>query len=140
MNKDVLITLKSIQSVDSQSVETELITAGKYKKITGGYEIIYDESSVTGFEGSRTILSCYGNNRADMQRVGKAPSNLIIEMNKKHHCHYGTPYGEFMVGIFAHSIDNKLTDNGGDLYFKYTVDVNSSYISDNEVYINVKQD
>ena len=75
-----------------------------------------------------------------MQRVGKAPSNLIIEMNKKHHCHYGTPYGEFMVGIFAHSIDNKLNDNGGDLYFKYTVDVNSSYISDNEVYINVKQD
>ena len=136
--KDVLITLKSIQSSYSEKEETELITEGRLRKVDGGFQIMYDETEATGFLGSTTVLSCFGNSRASMERIGTAPSTLIIEKNKKHHCHYGTPYGELMVGVYTHMIDNSLTENGGKLYFKYTLDVNSSYVSDNEVYINVK--
>ncbi len=138
MKNNVTITLKSVQTADSERSEVELITDGRMRKIDGGFEIVYNESEATGFEGSTTILSCVGNTRASMQRTGAAPSNLIIEKDKKHHCHYGTPYGEFIVGIYTHKIDNKLTEDGGDLYFKYTVDVNSAYVSDNEVFVNVK--
>ncbi len=140
MNKEVLITLKSVQSVDNDRQETELKTTGQFKPLDNGFEITYDESAATGFAGSKTILTCYGNERASMQRTGKSFSNLVIEMNKKHHCHYGTPYGDLMIGVFAHKIDNNLNENGGDLYFKYTIDVNSSFVSDNEVFINVRED
>lgn len=140
MQKDVVITLKSIQSVDNEHSETELKTKGTFSTIENGYEICYDESVATGFEGSKTILTCRGNEMASMQRTGKTYSNLVIEMNKKHHCHYGTPYGDIMVGIYAHSIDNKLDNTGGNLYFKYTIDINSSYISDNEIFITVTED
>lgn len=139
MKKDVKITLKSIQSIDAHHSETELITSGKFMSLTGGgYKIVYDESMVTGFAGTKTVLSCFGNKTATMERTGNIPSNFVIEKDKKHHCHYGTPYGDFMLGVFTHDIVNDLDDDGGDLYFKYTLDVNSSYISDNEVYINVK--
>jgi len=139
MNKDVLITLKNVQSVDADHVETELITLGTFMSLgEDGYKIIYDESMVTSHEGTKTSLSCYGNRAASMERTGVMSANFMIEKDKKHHCHYGTPYGDFVIGIFTHEIINELTDSGGNLYFKYTLDVNSSYISDNEVYVHIK--
>ena len=135
MKKKVLINLTSIQTVDKESTQTELITEGKLEAIEGGFVIAYDESEATGFKGSKTILTCKGNEWASVDRVGKSSSNLIIEQGTKHHCHYGTPFGDFTVGIYAHSIINELDSNGGKLYLKYTVDINSSYISDNEILI-----
>lgn len=137
MEKEVLIKLTSIQTVDKESNKTELITSGELKAIDGGYEIAYNESEATGFDGSKTILTVKGNKWASIDRVGKANSNLIVEQGTKHHCHYGTPFGDFVVGIYAHSIVNELNSNGGNLYLKYTVDINSSYISDNEILITI---
>lgn len=136
--KKVMITMKSVQIADNDRAESELVTEGTYHVTEDGtHEICYEESEATGYEGSTTVLTCIGNRYASMERRGTAPAHLIIEKDKKHHCHYGTPYGEFMVGVYAHKIDNRLDGQGGDLYFKYTLDVNSTFISDNEIYINV---
>lgn len=135
--KEVLITLTSVQSNGQEQASTELITAGRLEKIEEGFRIVYQESEATGYEGSETVLTCKGNTWASIERRGKASSHLIIEKDKKHHCHYGTPYGDFVIGIYAHSIDNALTEEGGKLYLKYTVDINSSYISDNEIYVTI---
>ena len=73
-----------------------------------------------------------------MSRTGSVSSNLIVELGTKHHCVYGTPYGDFMVGVNAKSIDSELDEKGGKLDFKYVIDVNSSYVGDFDVYIEVK--
>lgn len=137
-NKDVMITLKSIQSAGNDKEEMELITEGKYRKTSDGFVISYDESEATGYEGSKTILTTIGESQVTMQRKGTVVSNLVIEKDKKHHCHYGTPYGDFMMGITANDIKSNLDSSGGELYFKYVIDINSSYISDQEIFINVK--
>ncbi|MBQ8826518.1 MAG: DUF1934 domain-containing protein [Oscillospiraceae bacterium] len=139
MKKDVLITLRSIQTANGDSNETEIITEGTFSTLKNeGFRIIYNESAATGFEGSKTTVCCYGDTHASICRTGTAQSTLIIDKNKKQHCVYGTPYGELMMGIYTHSIVNKLDKNGGELYMKYTVDINSSYISDNEILIIVR--
>lgn len=136
--KDVLITLKSIQSDGTDKSETELITEGLYKKTKDGFTITYDESEATGYKGSRTVLTAVGDTFVTMQRTGSTNSNLFIEKGKKHHCHYGTPYGVFMVGITTKDIKSTLSENGGDLYMNYVVDINSSYVSDHEIIVNIK--
>lgn len=139
MKKDVLMILKSVQSVDDERNETELITPAVLTPLkNGGFSIAYDETEATGFEGSRTVLSCYGNKHASICRSGAVSSNLVIDKDKKQHCHYGTPYGELMVGIYTHSIVNELNENGGNLYMKYTIDINSSYVSDNEIFVTLR--
>lgn len=138
-NQEVLITLKSIQSNGNEKSETEIITSGKYQKIPEGFKICYEESEATGFEGCQTILTTKGEFEVNLLRKGDAMSNLTIEKGKKHHCHYGTPYGNIMVGIAASDIRSELDSKGGDLYFKYVVDVNSTFVSENEIYINVKK-
>lgn len=138
MKKDVTISLISTQSDGTDSEQTELITQGKYQKTADGYVLSYEETEATGFEGSVTKLAVTGSDKIVMTRTGAAASNLVIETGKKHHCHYGTPYGEFMVGVNAKEIRNSVTEKGGRLDFKYVIDVNSSYVGDFSISINVK--
>ena len=44
-----------------------------------------------------------------------------------------------MVGIYTHKIQNELNLSGGYLYMRYTIDINSSYISDNEIIMNIEK-
>ena len=138
MEKDVIINLTSVNIIDRDRSTTELTTTGKLKELEGGgFQIVYEESEVTGFKGSTTCLSFYGNDLVNLNRTGTTSSDLVLEKDKKHHCHYGTPYGDFTMGIFTHCIDNNVSYDGGELYLKYTVDINSSYVSDNEIYIRI---
>ena len=41
------------------------------------------------------------------------------------------------IGVYTHAIDNTI-DKDGRLYLKYTLDLNSSYLSDNEIIMNIK--
>ena len=136
--KNVSIRLVSSQSDGEQKEQTELMSEGKYEKLADGYKISYEESEATGYEGSVTTLSVLNGKKVVMERSGSVSSNLVVEMGKKHHCVYGTPYGDFMVGITARSVNSALDDNGGKLYFGYVIDINSSYIGDFEILIEVK--
>lgn len=138
-SRPVMIKMKSVQIVDGESTEMELITEGKYSYCNGTHTVSYKDSEATGFDDSTTSVIVEKERFATINRDGKAPSNLVLEIGKKHHCHYGTPYGDMMIGIYAHRIQNTLDANGGHLYMKYTIDINSSYISDNEIIMDIEQ-
>ena len=140
MIKDVCITIKSIQMAEGDEDTTELFTYGKFAPLSNGkgYRVTYEESEATGFEGSDVTLDITPD-LVKMLRNGKAYSSLIIEKGKKHHCHYGTEYGDFMIGISADEIKSDINENGGNLYLKYTIDINSGLLSENEMFINIKE-
>lgn len=140
--KKVTITLKSISDSGHGAPDVmELITEGTFKPIklgnADGWEISYEDSEATGFAGSTTTVTCIGNELASMRRSGSADSHLVIEKDRRHHCHYGTEYGDMLLGISASRIINRLSEEGGVLYFKYTIDINSAFVSENEIYFEV---
>lgn len=137
-NKDVSIKLVSVQIDGDMRQETELLSDGTYEKTDKGYRIAYEESEATGFEGSVTTLETEGSRKVTMNRTGAVSSNLIVEDGIKHHCVYGTPYGDFTVGVNATFINSDLNDEGGKLEFHYVIDVNSSYVGDFEIIIEIK--
>jgi len=136
--QDVSMKLVSSQSDGDKKESTELLSRAIYEKTPSGYKLTYDESEATGYEGSTTTIELFEGKKVVMCRTGSVSSNLIVELGTKHHCVYGTPYGEFMVGVNAKSIDSELDEKGGKLDFKYVIDVNSSYVGDFDVYIEVK--
>lgn len=137
--KEVYLTIKSVQSDDDDQDTIELFTIGKMSGTDGKYTFKYNESKATGFEGSHVTLNVESDSLITLIRSGKSSANLIIEKGKKHHCHYNSEYGYgFMMGISADEVRNELSDEGGDLYFKYTIDINSSFVSVNELFVNVK--
>lgn len=143
--KKVTITLKSISDSGHGAPDVmELITEGTFKPIklgnADGWEISYEDSEATGFAGSTTTVTCIGDELASMRRSGSADSHLVIEKDRRHHCHYGTEYGDMLLGISASRIINRLSEEGGVLYFKYTIDINSAFVSENEIYFEVSFD
>lgn len=143
--KKVTITLKSISDSGHGAPDImELITEGTYKPVklgnADGWEISYEDSEATGFAGSTTTVTCIGNELASMRRSGSDDSHLVIEKDRRHHCHYGTEYGDMLLGISASRIINRLSEEGGVLYFKYTIDINSAFVSENEIYFEVSFD
>lgn len=140
MKQQIQLKLRSVLFADGERTETELLTEGTMEQAEGKFILSYEDSDATGFEGATTTITAENDSFVSITRTGTANSNLVIETGKKHHCLYGTPYGDITVGVFTHNIENDLSENGGNLYLKYTIDVNSAYMSDNEIYIECTAD
>ncbi len=134
------MTLKSIQRDGAESSESVLDTEIQYYLDRNGDRIIaYEESETTGMEGSSMMLRVSPEDMVSIIRTGTYQTHLVVQKGKKHFCHYETPFGEFAVGVAARWVDNRLTDEGGSLALRYTVDANTTLLSDNEINIDVKK-
>jgi uncharacterized beta-barrel protein YwiB (DUF1934 family) len=138
MKKDVLINIRGIYQVEDETDEIEIFTTGEYYKQDGTYYISYDETEATGFMGSRTTLSV-APGRIVMERNGTANSQLIVEQGRRHQCQYDIGYGDMMIGVHGSRIRFDLNDQGGNVEFRYSLDVNSMLASQNAMYIYVKE-
>lgn len=137
MKKKVLISLTSIQHQDDDTNTTELLTKAEFVRENGFDIISYEDTSATGFEGSVTTIKVDGCRNASITREGTANSVLSLEIGRKHFCQYGTPYGCLQIGVYTHAIDNTIAKDGR-LYLKYTLDLNSSFLSDNEIIMTIQ--
>ncbi len=133
MEENVIIKMNSKQSENDNVSESELVTEGIFKIRGNLSSISYKDSDITGFDGSVTTITVRGEECASIVRKGTAESNLVLEKNKKHYCYYGTPFGSMDLGISTEIIENNLTEKGGTLYLKYTIDINMVNVSENEI-------
>ncbi len=74
-----------------------------------------------------------------MIRNGMQRSQLVMERGKRHLCHYGTEYGNAIIGVLTDQIVSSLKENGGRVDFNYTLDIDGALASENTVRINVKE-
>ena len=136
--KDAVIRIKTVQHEGGESSETEVITAGLFRKIHSGYELSYDETDATGYEGCKTVLKVLDGSKIELERTGAFTSELYIERGRKNFCQYGTPYGDITVGVLARKVESRLTDAGGEVSASYVIDINSSLIGDYDIEIDVR--
>ncbi|MEG2372570.1 MAG: DUF1934 domain-containing protein, partial [Hydrogenoanaerobacterium sp.] len=87
----------------------------------------------------KTTLKVEDDGRVTMLRSGPNSSQLIIEQGTRHQCQYETDYGNLIMGVSGSKVSSSLSDTGGDLNFKYTLDFNASMASENEVFVSVKE-
>ncbi|MGN1340612.1 MAG: DUF1934 domain-containing protein [Oscillospiraceae bacterium] len=136
-NANIRMTVK--QTADGATDSSELFTKGEFREHGDSFFIDYDESEATGYEGSHVQLRIgQQDETVTMTRTGSAFSSLIFENGKRHFCHYGTEYGDCLVGISTTEMRKTITQEGGEVYLRYTIDVNSGLMLTNEITINVK--
>ena len=127
------------QTADGATDSSELFTKGEFREHGGSYFIDYDESEATGYEGSHVQLRIGREDETiTMTRTGRAFSALVFENGKRHFCHYGTEYGDCMIGISTNELRNGITGDGGEIYVRYTIEVNSGLMLTNDITIHVK--
>ena len=131
-----MIKIKDAQTVGGEVERVEIITRGSYEGCPEDYTLEFTELFDNEFE-CRTKLFVKEKSRVTMIRSGSYNSELIIEDKKRHSCHYATPYGEFMIGIYAKNVDSDVTPDGGILEMNYTVDYYAGLASENHMVISV---
>ena len=139
MKNDVMIKFVTVQTTDDNESDTlEINSRGTYKKTDNGYIIEYDEIDEE-MQGTKTTIEVESPECVTITRSGSYNSRFIIEKGKRHSCHYETPAGSLVMGVFASKVLVGLDDNGGKIRLKYTIDFNSSMVAENTVTLTVKK-
>ncbi len=138
-NENIVITIKGKSSQDGKDTDvTNVSSQGVLEYLPGGLKIIYDDSTSVGVKGVTATLTANKNGVITIERKGVLEHKLIVEKGKRHNCIYTTPYGNMNVGVFGVDVNNELNLSGGKLKMKYTLDINSGLISNNEIEISIK--
>lgn len=142
MNEDYLIQIDGKMELDDgQQDSVQLMTRGSFTLKNGNYYIVYKETEATGYAGcTTTVKASTKENRVTMMRFGPASSQLIIEKGVRHLCHYDVGGAALTLGVAADEIHCKLTEEGGELDFSYTLDSDREMLlSRNLVHIQVRK-
>ena len=137
-SKDVIIRIVDNHEMDGENSTSELITVGTLDGFGDNYSLVYAEQD-EALQGCVTTIKVEDKKRIVMTRTGDICAEMIIEKDKRHNCHYMTPHGDFMMGIFARYIQSKMNADGGELKFQYTIDFNTGLASVNELNVTVKE-
>ena len=88
MEKPVIISIKGIQTGDTIGEETmELVTQGILGQDQDGFSLTYEESELTGLEGTTTTFRI-GKDRITLHREGTLRSDMIFQEGQRHFSTY----------------------------------------------------
>ena len=116
---------------------TELMTEGTMTLLPDGMLLRYDESALTGMEGTTTTFELRGP-RVLLTRSGKVNSQMVFEEGRQHTSLYETPFGELSVDIQTSLLRHNLTARGGLLEIKYSIAVEHTATGKNTFKIRVR--
>ncbi|QIB27725.1 DUF1934 domain-containing protein [Caloranaerobacter azorensis] len=136
--KDVVLKIKGIQkNLDGEDNTIELITEGKFYKKNGAYYLVYEESEISGMEGSTTTLRIQ-DDKILMKRFGTSNSKLIFEKNKRHKTSYHTQFGDFDMEVMTNKIEVDISDLGkGSIKLSYRLVISNAVESNNQLTIDI---
>ena len=138
MNKDVLITIHSIQNIDGQDCDgPELITQGTYEFAPNDVRLSYMESELTGMGGTRTDLHIKPE-EVVLSRRGSVNAQMVFRRGEKQRFRYQTDFGALNLGVNTQRLESRLSEHGGDVEIEYDLNFNQSFLSRNRFLINVK--
>ncbi|MBP1535149.1 MAG: DUF1934 domain-containing protein [Ruminococcus sp.] len=140
--KKVNIVLRSTSRIaDSEPETMELITDGTLERLVdgdkSGWRVTYNDAELTGYVDSSTTVSCFGNDTASMHRTGDLTQELVMENGQLRRCLYETEYGSMLFGVYTKSIENTISDEGGELKLSYSIESNGDLVADNRVELSI---
>ena len=117
---------------------TELVTEGTLELMEEGMRLTYQETSLTGMEGTTTTFEITGP-QVTLRRAGTVNSQMVFEEGRQHTSLYETPYGELSVDIQTSALRHNLNDRGGLLEIRYSIAVEHTVTGRNSFKIRVKR-
>ena len=135
----VLLSIRGEQYFDGiDPDETELMTEGTMALTEDGMVLSYEESELTGMEGTTTTFEVKGP-RVTLTRSGAVNSQMVFEEGRQHTSLYETPFGELSVDIQTSELKHNLTERGGLMEIKYSIAVEHTVTGRNCFKIRVRR-
>ena len=136
--KQVTLTVRGVQQVDGDENVVEMTAIGTLRHTAEEWMLEYEEKDEDGLLVN-TVLSVDREGIATLERLGPYTNRMTIQRGQRHLCHYDTPFGVLNIGVFGEQVAHNLVEWSGEIFLRYTIDINSVMQSHNEVKISIKE-
>lgn len=122
---------------DGESDNIEIKTEARYCEKKNSTYLIYDESEITGMEGSKTKLRIE-EDRIVMMRSGSVETKMEFVEGDKTDVVYKCPHGIFNMDVKTDEISvERFEDKISNISIKYTMCFDGGYETENCLYIKI---
>lgn len=138
MKMDVMLSIRGVQRYAEQEPDTiELITEGTLEQRENGWEIVYQESNLTGLEGVTTSFLMEPE-QIVLTRTGPLKSQMVFALNQPHESLYEMEFGALMLSVCATKMHYAITPQGGTVDLNYRIEIEQSSAGDIEYHLDIK--
>ena len=117
MNCNYLIKVKSVNVVEDDRTESEVITHASFSFIDNGYSLCYKEEK--NGVNEETHITVTDGKKVTIKRHAEIETDMIIEEGIRHLSYHRLPFGEFSLDIIGKEITTDIADDGLKLKFSY---------------------
>ena len=126
MKQDVVLSIRGKQTdADTDPEVIELVTEGTMEYRSGGWDISYQESALTGLEGVTTTFHVEPD-RIILRRTGKLQSEMIFQEGVSHDSLYQMAFGAMMMRVTATFVYFDIVEDGGTIDVSYNIDIENT--------------
>ena len=126
MKTPVILSIQGRQTYEGQEPELiELVTEGTLEYRDGAWEIIYEESALTGLEGVTTTFRVEPE-KVSLDRHGQLSSHMVFQLGVSHESLYQVPFGALLVTVQATRVVFDLVPDGGFLDLVYNIAIENA--------------
>ena len=143
--KNVLISIRGTQrpnhpqpDADNSPVSVELVTGGSYEYCGDGSWFTYEESELTGMEGTLTTFKME-DGLVTLTREGSVNTQMLFQKGRRHVFLYDTPFGAMTMGVDTQRLTTHADEHGGQMDIIYAVDIDNVPLGKNTFRIDWKE-
>lgn len=126
MKQEVTLAIEGRQTYQDQEPEIiQLVTDGTMEFRSGGWDISYEESELTGLAGATTTFRVEPG-MVTLTRKGALNSTMIFQQNVVHESLYQMPFGALMLAVKATRVVFDIVSDGGFIDLSYNINIENS--------------
>lgn len=139
MEESVVISVEGKQKFFGEEPQTvQIVTDGIMKRVDDVVYLSYEESEMTGMEGTTTTFAVK-DDHVELTRTGAIQSRMVFEKGKKNVSLYDMGFGALTIGIQARRLKNNLGPEGGRLEISYGIEIEDQIQGLNSFTIDVRK-
>ena len=135
MTKDIIITVRGLQTAEDGAIET--VSPGAYYFKNGKHYIFYEEVMEGVQEKTKNTIKL-SDGCMELTKKGSYSIHMLFEKDRKIVTYYNTPFGNLAMGIHAYRVDVKETDDQIGIEVEYALDINHEHLSDCRINIRIQ--
>jgi len=126
MKKTVVLSIEGKQKYADQEPEViELVTEGTMEFVDGGWDISYEESALTGLEGTMTTFRVEPG-KVILTRTGRLNSQMVFQKGLRHESLYQMEFGALMITVEATFLFFDIVPDGGTIDLSYAISIENT--------------
>lgn len=136
MKKRAVISITSSQDMDKDDI-IEVVTPGEFYEEQGVFHVAYDETEISGMEGTKTKLYI-AEDKFMIEREGTTATKMEFQKNNDSMSLYNTPYGMLELKIHTKDLKINMDEDGGEVLVNYNLMISGQKPQSTELRVKIR--